>query len=242
MEFPLPSFLPHPNTVTDRGYGGGRKRRMQKPYFRDWSNLQFHQGKTFIAPPRLFRGELSLYFPNLFGRTLLKDRQGRDTTPVLDGKASIVTVFSGRWAENQVETYISKKDNPMLHETLDGSKGRAQLVRINIEEGILKAWLIRVFMGSLRRRLGKQNWDKYFLVRKGISDDIRECIGLLNSKVGYTYLVDSNCRIRWAGSGDSQPEEREGLVKGVQRLLSEMDKEASPRKAQGQPNIPKSTR
>ncbi len=82
-------------------------------------------------------------------------------------------------------------------------------------------------MGSLRRRVGQPNWDKYFIVRKGVSDEIRESVGLLNSKVGYTYLVDHHCRIRWAGSGDCQPEEREGLVKGVRRLLEEISKEAA---------------
>jgi ATPase complex subunit ATP10 len=54
---------------------------------------------------------------------------------------------------------------------------------------------------------------------------MRESIGVLNSKVGYTYLVDHQCRIRWAGSGPAEPGEREGLVKGVQRILSEIEKE-----------------
>ena len=52
--------------------------------------MQFHKGKTFIAPPRLFKGDLSLYFPNLYGRTLLKGNSAsQDTTPTLLGKASV---------------------------------------------------------------------------------------------------------------------------------------------------------
>lgn len=97
-------------------------------------------------------------------------------------------------------------------------------MRINIEENWLRAWLIRLFAGSIRRQVGRSSWDKYFLVQRGISDEIRETIGLLNSKVGYVYLVDRDCRIRWAGSGQSEPEEREGLVKSVRRLLDEMKK------------------
>ncbi|KAL1882736.1 hypothetical protein VTK73DRAFT_1256 [Phialemonium thermophilum] len=199
------------------------KRKISKPYFRDWSNIKWHKGKSFLSPPRLFRAELSLYFPNLYGRTLVKtDKKPRDTTPVLIGRASVVAIFSGLWAENQVKTFISPEANPDLQAALNESGGRAQLVRINVEENAMKAWLIRLFAGSLRRQLGKPNWDKYFIVRKGISDEIRESIGLLNSKVGYVYLVDEHCRIRWAGSGPSEPEERAGLVKGVQRLVSEM--------------------
>ncbi|KAK3934782.1 mitochondrial ATPase [Diplogelasinospora grovesii] len=204
------------------------KSKMSKPYFRDWRNLQFHKGKTFLAPPRLFKADLSLYFPNLHGRTIAKKgpaAKAADTTPLLEGKASVVTIFSSMWAENQVRSFTSPAENPALHAVIGANKDRAQLVQVNVEEDTLKAWLIRLFMGSLRRRVGKENWDKYFLVRKGITDEIRESIGVLNSKVGYTYLVDHECRIRWAGSGPAEAEEKEGLVKGVRRILDEMSKE-----------------
>ncbi|KAK3330373.1 ATP10 protein-domain-containing protein [Apodospora peruviana] len=202
------------------------KSQMARPYFRDWRNMQFHNGKTFLAPPRLFKADLSLYFPNLQGRTLAKSKPyAADTTSLLEGRASVVTIFSSMWAENQAATFTAADKNPALHAALQASGGRAQLVQVNVEEDTLKAWLIRLFMGSLRRRVGRDNWGRYFLVRRGITDEIRESIGLLNGKVGYTYLVDHHCRIRWAGSGDAEPEEREGLVKGVQRVLDEMHKE-----------------
>ncbi|KAI2638165.1 ATP10 protein-domain-containing protein [Xylaria nigripes] len=202
------------------------KERISRPYFRDWGNLKFHQGKTFIAPPRLFKGELALFFPNLFGRTLSRtDKEPRDTTPLLRGRVSVVSVFSGMWAENQCKSFVSSESNPAVEKIFAESAGRAQYVRINVEEDPLKAFLIRLWMGSLRRQVGaEENFERYFLVRKGISDEIREAIGLLNSKVGYTYLVDTDCRIRWAGSGTSEDHEREGLVKGLQRLLLEETK------------------
>jgi len=189
--------------------------------------MQFHKGKTFLAPPRLFKADLSLYFPNLHGRTLAKDpgATSADTTPVIEGHASVVTIFSSMWAEKQAQSFTSREANPALHEVLAASNGRAQLVQINVEEDPMKSMLIRLFSWSLRRRIGKGNWGKYFLVRKGITENIRESIGVLNSKVGYTYLVDHNCRIRWAGSGDAEPAECEGLVKGMQRILDEMRNE-----------------
>ena len=196
---------------------------MARPYFRDWGNLQFHKGKTFIAPPRLFKGELSLFFPNLYGRTLLKtDKEPRDTTPVLQGRVSVVSVFSSMWAENQCNSFVSKESNPAVEQIIAESGGKAQHVRINIEEDALKAFLVKLWMGNLRRQVGgEENYGRYFLVRKGVSDEIREGIGLLNSKVGYTYLLDPDCRIRWAGSGPSEDHERGGLVKGLGRLLAE---------------------
>ncbi|KAK3904720.1 ATP10 protein-domain-containing protein [Staphylotrichum tortipilum] len=204
------------------------KHKISRPYFRDWSNLQFHQGKTFLSPPRPFRADLSLFFPNLHGRTLAKtpDAAAADTTPVLEGRASVVSVFSSMWAETQARSFTDPDQNPALAAVLAAAgPARAQLVRVNVEEDMLKAWLVRLFSGSLRRKVGKENWDRYFLVRRGITDEIRESIGVLNSKVGYTYLVDHECRIRWAASGSADPGEKEGLVKGVERILSEMDKD-----------------
>ncbi|KAI1162383.1 ATP10 protein-domain-containing protein [Nemania serpens] len=209
------------------------KERISRPYFRDWGNMQFYKGKTFIAPPRLFKDYLSLFFPNLYGRTLLKtDKEPRDTTPVLAGRVSVVSVFSSLWAENQCKTFVSRESNPAVEQAIAESGGRAQHVRVNIEEDALKALLIRLWMGRLRRQVGgEQNYKRYFIVRKGVSEEIRESIGLLNSKVGYTYLLDTECRIRWAGSGPSEDHEREGLVKGLQRLLLEGKATAEKRSA-----------
>ena len=204
-----------------------RTAAMSKPYFRDWGNLKFHEGKSFIAPPRLFKADVSLYFPNFYGETLLKKaKEARDTTPVLSGKVSVVSIYSSQWAERQAQTFVSKKANPALHEVLAQNSDVAQMVNINYEDNKAKAWLIRLFMGSLRRKFPEQDWGKYFLVRRGITDDIRESIGLLNSKVGYTFLVDQHFRIRWAGSGPAHPVEQESLAKGTARLAEDIRKES----------------
>ncbi|KAM0345331.1 hypothetical protein ACHAPU_006730 [Fusarium lateritium] len=201
--------------------------KISRPYFRDWGNLQYHEGKSFIAPPRLFKAELSLFFPNFYGETLLKtDKNPRDTTPLLADKASVICFFSSRWAEQQVATFTSKEENPALHEVL-AKHPETQLVHINHEDNAGKAWLVRFFMGTLRRQFPEKDWDKYFLVRRGLTDDIRESVGLLNSKVGYVFLVDKYCRIRWAGSGTAHPVETEGLTKGLSRIVDEMKHEAT---------------
>ena len=204
-----------------------RTAQISKPYFRDWNNLKFHEGKSFVAPPRLFKAELSLFFPNLYGQTLLKtDKNPRDTTPTLTGKVSIVSVFSSQWAESQAQSFVSKTANPIAHEVIAANPETAQIVNVNYESNSGKAWLIRLFMGSLRRKFLEQNWDKYFLVQGGITDHIRESIGLLNSKVGYVFLVDQHCRIRWAASGNSQTDELDGLAKGFRKLVVDLEKES----------------
>ncbi|CAK7222864.1 Mitochondrial ATPase complex subunit atp10 [Sporothrix curviconia] len=212
------------------------KSKIVKPYFRDWTNLQFYEGKTFISPPRLFRNDVSLFFPNLVGQRLLSADKAvaksaqNDTTPAFEqNAATVVAFFSSLWAENQVRSFVSAEANPELAEllTANSGPGKAQLMHINYEDNAMKAWLVRRFTGSLKKRIDKRDWEQYMLVTQGVTDEIRENIGLLNAKVGYVYLVDQNCRIRWAGSGPSQPEERQSLVKGVQRLLAEAKNERS---------------
>lgn len=195
---------------------------MATPYFREWSNMKLHKGKSFLAPPALFRADRALYFPNFHGRTLTKDKMLYDTTPVLEEKVSVVSVFSSTWAENQAATFASETSNPELHKVVRSSGGASQFIQINIEENALKYMLIRLFMGGLRKKYGVDNWGRYFVIKKGITDEIRDAIGLLNSKVGYTYLLDENCKIRWAGSGPAEEDEKDGLVKGVRRLLEDL--------------------
>lgn len=183
--------------------------------------MRHHKGKSFLAPPRLFRADKAMYFPNLYGQTLLKDTNSRNTTPLLEGKVSVVSVFSSAWAERQAESFTSEKNNAELHQIIRESGGKAQLVQINVEDNALKAGIIKLFMPSLRARLGEGDWGRYFLVRKGLTTEIRDAIGLLNSKVGYTYLLDGDVRIRWAGSGISEGTEKDGLVRGLKRLIEE---------------------
>jgi mitochondrial ATPase complex subunit ATP10 len=142
---------------------------------------------------------------------------------VLAGRVSVVSVFSGQWAEGQVKTFASPDGHPELEAALAAAgPARAQHVRLNVEEDGLKAALIRLFLGRLRRSVGGPDaWDKYFVVRRGLTREIREAIGLLNSKVGYVYLVDAECRIRWAGSGNAEDHEKVSMVKALQRLLEE---------------------
>lgn len=183
--------------------------------------MRFSKGKSFLAPPRVFKAERALYFPNLQGQTLLKDKKVRDTTPLFENKVSVISVFNTQWAENQANTFVSAKNNPALHDVVNNSGGVAQMVQINHEENWLKAMIVKFFMFSLRKQRGAENWGRYFLVRKGFAEEMRDAIGLLNSKVGYTYLLDGECKIRWAGSGDADLEEKEGLVKSVRRLVEE---------------------
>ncbi|BDD54766.1 Mitochondrial ATPase complex subunit atp10 [Monascus purpureus] len=200
-------------------------RQVAKPYFREWSNLKYHEGKTFKSNPRLFKRDKALFFPNMYGITLASPKLPQNTTSILRGKVSIVSLFSSVWAEAQVATFTGPKQNPGLYEAMkSGSQVQNRLVQkvdINLEENRVKAWLVRMFMWRMRGKLPEEQHQRYFLVRKGLTDGLKEAIGMMNSKVGYVYLLDENCRIRWAGSGPAEEVELAALNNGVRKLIEE---------------------
>lgn len=197
-----------------------RTKKVAKPYFREWTNMRYHRGKTFLSPLKLFKAESALYFPNMMGYTLATPSETISTTSVLTGKTSIVSIFSGTWAEQQTLTYVGEKQNPALAREVEKSNGEGlQRVWINIEEDWMKAGLIRLFLGSSKKGKSREEWRRSFVVRRGVGEDLKDSIGMANGKVGYVYLVDGNCRIRWAGSGDADTGEREGLIGVVRRLV-----------------------
>lgn len=189
-------------------------------YFRDFKNIRkYRSGKTFMANPRIFKQEAAMYFPNFHGDTLAE--KDVDTTPQLQGRVSVVNVYSSQWGETQARTFTGKSANPELYNTLSQYPDVAQMVDVNIEENSMKAWIIALFQWRLRSRRPKEDWEKYFIIRQGVSERIRETIGLLNGRVGYVYLLDQECKIRWAGSGDAEGTEMGDLNRGLRRLAAD---------------------
>lgn len=189
-------------------------------YFRDLKNVRkYRSGKTFLANTQIYKKDKALYFPNFHGNTL-KDKNV-DTTNVLQGKLSVVNVYSSHWGEMQAQSFTGKSSNARLHDILAQHTGLAQMIDINIEENFLKAWIISSFKWKLKSARSPEEWEKYFIIRKGVSERIRETIGLLNGRVGYVYLVDQECKIRWAGSGDAEGTEMEDLNRGFNKLVTE---------------------
>ncbi|OAK98806.1 hypothetical protein IQ06DRAFT_23688 [Phaeosphaeriaceae sp. SRC1lsM3a] len=189
-------------------------------YFRDFKNIRkYRSGKTFMANSRIFKREAAMYFPNFRGDSLAE--KGADTTNVLKGKISVVNVYSSQWGEAQAQTFTGKKVNPALHQLLAQSPHVVQMVDINIEENKLKSWIVSMFSWRLRSSKPKDDWAKYFLVKDQVSEKLRETIGLLNGRVGYVYIVDQDCKIRWAGSGNAEGSEMDDLNRGVAKLVAE---------------------
>lgn len=204
-------------------------RTFLRPYFQEWKRIdKEYKGKSFVSNDRLFRKDKALYFPNMWGQTLAKDgSKGKDTTTVLKGKISIVGIQSNQWAEEMVNTFLSSKANPELQTLLERNPTRLQRADVNVQNNILSMWLVKLFAPNLRRMIPEDRWDKYFMVklprdiRLGLTDEVRDAMGFLNTSVGYVYLLDQDCKIRWAGSGLAWNGEVDNLNSGIRRLLAD---------------------
>ena len=144
---------------------------------------------------------------------------------MLRGKVSVVRVFTGRWAERQVDTWTEQgKEAEGLGKLFKHGSGIVQGVNVNVEEGRMRLGIVRLFVGWQRRLVSKDMHDKCFLVTRGLSERIKQALGMGNQQVGYVFLVDGNCRIRWAGNAEAEDEERASMLRCVVKLVQEMKK------------------
>jgi ATPase complex subunit ATP10 len=144
--------------------------------------------------------------PNIRGRTL--SAKVSDTTPlILSAPATLISIYSSLLGENQAKSFA----DVLLPDT--------PTIKINLQENPLKAGLVRLFFPNMRKQLPHSIHHRYFLVTDGLDETIKTSIGMANAYVGYSYLVDRQCRIRWAACGEASEEERESLRRCFARLV-----------------------
>lgn len=174
-----------------------------------------------MSNPRLFRSDKALYFPNLHGITLASPKDPQNTTTVFRGRVSVVSMFCSAWAEDQTSTFTGREKNTKLTEYLAENSNFAQRVDLNLEQNRMRAALVKFFMGSLRKKIPQQEHSRYFLIEKGFDEKLKEAVGMMNNFVGYVYLVDADCRIRWAGSGPAALDELETMHTCLEKLVED---------------------
>jgi ATPase complex subunit ATP10 len=192
---------------------------LDRSHVRDYKNITKAPmgGKFYLGNKALYKSELSLYWPNLLGKTLAGEQTS--TTELLSGMISVVCLFQRQWAFDQTTTFVGSKENPQLAELLSQNSDVAQKIEINMEHvsavGIF-GWL---FQWQLRRQRTEQEQHDY-LVLSGFPQSQRESLGIMNNSIGYVFLVDQNCRIRWSGCAQGTDEEKQTLWQGVNTLIN----------------------
>ena len=167
---------------------------------------------------------MSLWMPNLVGDTLAGE-PFRATTEVLRGKVNLVAVYQRDWAQKQALTWFGEAENPRLAKLVE--EGRLNLVQVNVEDAPLARGIQNMFRWFMKRGMDRRKQENYFFVKQ-IPDSVVEEIGILNSRVGYVYLVDQDCKIRWAGCAEANEGEKEALIKGAESLIRRLETGAKP--------------
>lgn len=132
-----------------------------------------------------------------------------------------MSIFSNRYADVHVDSFLGEEKNPKLARILQTEGRDVQRVYLNVPDNRMLMWLVRFCMSSIKKSYPEADYARYFLVRDGFDENLKEAIGIMNKVVGYVYLVDEHCRIRWAGSGNALPEEIDTLNSALRRLIAE---------------------
>ncbi|KLO09002.1 hypothetical protein SCHPADRAFT_834571 [Schizopora paradoxa] len=178
-----------------------------KGYYADFSATKKFGGKTWVAPKTLIREDHAKYFPNVSG-VPLNSKDAVNTANLCQDRISLVAMLS----TEHVDSFV----RPTIEKFL--SDHRFQFVQINLQENILKAFLVSMYVSSLRRKVPPELHRTYLLSTQNM-EYIREPLGMNNKHIGFVYLLDQQQRVRWAGGGLALPEETDSLTSCTGVLL-----------------------
>ncbi|ORY93375.1 ATPase assembly factor ATP10 [Syncephalastrum racemosum] len=187
-----------------------------KSYFADVHEMRKHGGKMYLASNKLMKPEKTGYMPDFEGINLSKEKL--HTTDLLRGKVSLMSFVYAKYGEPQVKSFI----DPFLERF--GKSENIQLVELNVQENVMKQWLLRAFIPSIRKNLAEERRDNYVLLLQDISRT-RKMLDMTNQYIGYVYLIDENCKIRWTAHGEATQEEIANML-AMTKYLDEQRQKA----------------
>ncbi|KAK9492752.1 ATP10 protein-domain-containing protein [Lipomyces doorenjongii] len=191
-------------------------REFTKSYFSEMHQYKKNMGKEWIAPKMFFRADKALYMPNFYGTTLAS-RKATDTTSALKGNLSIVKIYSSVSGERQVNSYFDSPEKALAD--VREEEGY-QIVDITIPESFVKAWISKFFQYRTKNVVGKTRHSKFFYAQK-LPGQLNLAIGAANQYCGYVYLVDRDCKVRWAAGGYATAEEKDSMQRCLLGLVAE---------------------
>ncbi|KAG0055434.1 Mitochondrial ATPase complex subunit atp10 [Gryganskiella cystojenkinii] len=186
----------------------------QSGYFSEFSELSKTGSKLWKATTTMVNADKALYMPNIIG-TSLKSSEPVELVDLLKGRISLVTISGTRFGEEHTETYMK----PFLEKySANANDSKVQLVELNIQENPLKAGLVKLMVPFVKKNIPEERHENYVLHYKSIKH-LKDPLSMQNSYLGYVFLVDTNCKIRWGAHGPGTEIEIQTLLDSVQRLL-----------------------
>lgn len=220
-------------SIQNKVFGTNAKEERQKQLDHEIAHSPFYEsksftntkGKIFTPPVSFFKPEKSKYFPNFAGTTL--DNKDQKLFELLEGKISIVRLYSTVSGEKCTETYFDVEAQKYLtsgYDTFEAKHPLSQIIDINIPQNWLKGLLVRLSKSNIRKMLPQKRHRSYFVVPdKLFLLDVKHKIMCDNMCSGYIYILDHQGRIRWATSGYSNAAELNLMWKCVKGLEKELN-------------------
>jgi ATPase complex subunit ATP10 len=219
-------------------------------YFHDLNMTRKHGGKTWIAPKVLIREDVSsfnplsttgsnveiqkaLYLPNIAGKSL-DTGASRNSTELCFGKVTVLAMLSTKVSEvsaiarhilldTDTRGQINAKGFVDPTHARYASHPLYQYVQVNLQENILKSFLVNIFLSSLRRVIPQELHPTYLVSTQNM-EYVRDALGMTNTRVGYVFLTDENLKIRWGGCADATDEETRSLESCTGVLLKRLER------------------
>ncbi|RUS32173.1 ATP10 protein-domain-containing protein [Jimgerdemannia flammicorona] len=218
------------------GYGCDRTEKFSESYWKDMQGSEFvlefmdeanlaspldihiHGGKMWEASTKLIKKDKANYMPNFRGVDLYNNQV--NTTDRLHGKTSLMAFVFARFGEPHAASFV----DPFL-EVYGGQKNiqlievrfEVRAVMMNVQENKLKSLILRAFVPSIRKNTAEARRANYILLYQNI-ERLRKPLGMYNQYLGYVFLVDSECRIRWAAHGLATLPEVKTMLAAVRAL------------------------
>ncbi|KAG8960842.1 Mitochondrial ATPase complex subunit atp10 [Tulasnella sp. 419] len=194
-------------------------------------------GKMWLAPKAMIRADVSpnpnlaiiqighrlktinmdlqkaLYFPDIAGTSLTGEKQ--HTTSLCAGKISLVAIQSTQVADEHVKSFVKGLVNDYQ------SEPNFRFLQINLQENPLKAMVVRLSQGALRKTVPKEQHETYLISSQNM-EMLRQPLGMENKHVGFVYLLDEDLKVRWAACGFAKEEETKALHQCVGILLKRL--------------------
>ncbi|CAG8537607.1 108_t:CDS:2 [Cetraspora pellucida] len=175
------------------------------PYWKDLTELRKHGEKLWEANPELVNTEKALYMPNIKACSLSNPKI--DTTDLLQNQTSLVVISFNQYGEDHVKTFIET-----FYKNFS-NHAKIQFMKVTIEPNFAKTFIIKLFViPSLRRNIPK-SLHKNYIFTFNKDPILFEALGMNNLYRGYTFLVDSNCKIRWSAHGKATSNELETMLR-----------------------------
>jgi ATPase complex subunit ATP10 len=201
-------------------------------YFWQLMDLRRCNEKPILSNETLIPDDIAKVFPtlkrlrSLTGQYInLPDyflRHSRSDDATL--RCTLVCVSFRDFGDRQLASWVEP-----FQKELSGNNDRVEVIRLILSEGWVNKWMLRpVIKFFVKRGTPVEEHDRTFLYFEGYSSGIgktsiepfRDAVRMHNVLPGYVFLVDSEGRVRFAGSGKGSDEEVRRLVKFAKYLTT----------------------